>query len=384
MNIPPAKVRSKVRWTTGVFFFVSGLVITTWTSRIPEIQQKFQLSNSELGWVLFAINAGLVCALPFTSWVISRYTSSLMMTISAIVYVLLLPAIGITSSLPVLVFLLFCFGAVRTFQSMSANTNALEVQQLYDLPVIAKFHGIWSLACFVGVGTGALMISKAVHPLVHFSGMAIIVIILILLFKRKRKPNKSAMEKRPFFVKPTPYLLILGFITFFSMSCESAMFDWSINYFDKVIKADKSLVAAGYTAFIIMFTIGRLVGDRLIARFGSTTMLAVNGILMTIGFLIAVLFPTVWLASAGFLLVGFGGSIVVPLVYSLAGQTKAMLPTYAIVSVTMLGYVGFLTCPLLMGALSQKWGMRSAFGLMALYATAITLLVLLLRNYQDE
>lgn len=382
MSLQPAQVRSKVRWTTGLFFFVSGLIITTWTSRIPEIQQKFGLSNAELGWVLFSINAGLIVGLPFTSWVIARFTSSRMMTISAIVYALLLPLMAFTNSVWVLVLLLFLFGAVRTFLSMSSNTSAIEIQQLYEQPVIAKFHGLWSLACFVGVGTGAVMIAKAVDPLIHFSGMAVVVCALSIAFKRKRKPAKSTNEKKPFFVKPTRYLLVLGGIIFCSMSCESAMFDWSINYFDKVVKADKSLVAAGYTAFIIMFTIGRLIGDRLIARFGPPVMLFANGLLMTVGFLIAILFPTVWAASVGFLLVGLGGSIVVPLVYSLAGKTTVMLPTYAIVSVTMIGYAGFLTCPIFMGALSQKWGMQSAFGLMAAYAAGISLLTMLMKRFK--
>jgi len=113
-------------------------------------------------------------------------------------------------------------------------------------------------------------------------------------------------------------------------------------------------------------------------------MLFANGLLMAAGFSIAVLFPTVWAASAGFMLVGFGGSIVVPLVYMLAGQTKVMLPTYAIVSVTMIGYAGFLTCPLLMGLLSQHYGMQYAFALAGVYSLAICLLVLVLRRFREH
>ena len=380
MSVSIAKVKTKVRWTAGVFFFVSGLVITTWTSRIPEIQQKFQLSNAELGWILFASNAGLVCALPFTSWVIARFSSSRMMMIGAIIYVLVLPVLAFSNATWQIVFLLFLFGASRTFLSMSANTNAIEIQKLYHKPIVAKFHGIWSLACFAGIGLSALMISQSVSPIIHFTGVAIMVLAIILAFKRKKQKAFKPGEKRPLFVKPDRYLLLLGLITFCSMSCESAMFDWSINYFDKVVKSDKTYVTAGYTSFIIMFTIGRLIGDRLIAKFGTLAMLFSSGVMMASGFMISIFFPSIWLASAGFSLVGFGGSIIVPMVYTLAGKNEKMLPTYAIVSVTMLGYIGFLTCPLFMGMISEQWGMQSAFGLMAVYAIIISLLVVLMKK----
>ena len=380
MSVSIAKVKTKVRWTAGVFFFVSGLVITTWTSRIPDIQQKFQLSNAELGWILFASNAGLVCALPFTSWVIARFSSSRMMMIGAIIYVLVLPVLAFSNATWQIVFLLFLFGASRTFLSMSANTNAIEIQKLYHKPIVAKFHGIWSLACFAGIGLSALMISQSVSPFIHFTGVAIVVLAIILAFKRKKQKAFKRGEKRPLFVKPDRYLLLLGLITFCSMSCESAMFDWSINYFDKVVKSDKTYVTAGYTSFIIMFTIGRLIGDRLIAKFGTLAMLFSSGVMMATGFMISIFFPSIWLASAGFSLVGFGGSIIVPMVYTLAGKNEKMLPTYAIVSVTMLGYIGFLTCPLFMGMISEQWGMQSAFGLMAVYAIIISLLVVLMKK----
>jgi fucose permease len=382
MIVKPAEVRSKVRRTTGVFFFLSGLIITTWTSRIPEIQQKFALTNAELGYVLFAVNAGLIVALPFSSWIIARISSSRMMVLTAILYGGLLPFLALSNNVYLLIALLFCFGVARTWLSMSANTNTIEVQQLYDKPIIAKFHGIWSLACFVGVGIGAWMISKSIAPVIHFTGIAVIILVSALGFKRKPKAVRSEPGKRPFFVKPGKYLFILGLITFCSMSCESAMFDWSVNYFDKVVKADKTLVAAGYSAFIIMFTIGRLIGDQLVAKLGALQVLFFNGLLMTIGFTIAIAFPHVWTASAGFLLVGFGGSIVVPMVYSLAGQTTTMPPSYAIVSVTMIGYVGFLICPLMMGGISERWGMQSAFGLIAFYTACISIIALgLIKNW---
>ena len=57
--------RKKQRWFITVFFFISGILSASWSSRIPDIQQKLQLSNAALGTVLFALPAGLVVGLSF-------------------------------------------------------------------------------------------------------------------------------------------------------------------------------------------------------------------------------------------------------------------------------------------------------------------------------
>jgi MFS family permease len=369
-------VRNKIRWSTAVFFFLSGIITSTWASRIPDIQRQLHLSNAELGGVLFAISAGLVLALPLSSWVVARFSSTRMMTISTIAYAIIISLLAVAPTVYMLVILLFLFGAIRNLVSMAANTNAIEVQLLHKKPVIATFHGIWSMACFAGVAIGAFMISEGIIPIWHFLGIGVVIIVAVLIFKRKGRKISIQSENRAFFVKPDRYLFLLGLIVFCSMFCESSMFDWSINYYEKVIHADKEYVTFGYSSFITMMTIGRLVGDRFIGKFGTTTILWFNGLLMAAGFIIVISFPSVGLASGGFLLVGLGSSIVVPVIYSLAGKSTKMPVGYSIASVTMIGYAGFLSSPLIMGGLSEKLGMRTAFGLLIVFSLTISLLAI--------
>lgn len=367
-------VRSKLRLTTAAFFFLSGIVTSTWASRIPDIQRELHLSNAELGAVLFSISVGLVFALPVSSWLVARYSSVKMMTISTIAYGIIIMLLAIAPTVFVLVILLFFFGATRNLVSLAANTNSIEVQTLHQKPIIATFHGLWSLACLVGIGIGAFMISKSISPLYHFLSIGVLIIISVLIFKGKERKTTASTEKKKFFVKPDRYLFVLGLITFCCMFCESCMFDWSINYYDKVIKADKNYVTFGYSAFVIMMTVGRLMGDRFIDRLGAENILWINGLLMATGCLIIVLFPYVSMASIGFGLIGSGSSIIVPIVYSLAGKTTKMPVEYAIASVTMVGYIGFLTSPLVMGSLSEKLGMKAGFGFLIIVSVILSVL----------
>lgn len=369
-------VKSKIRWTTATFFFLSGIITSTWSSRIPDIQRELHLSNGELGAVLFAISAGLVIALPISSWLVAKYTSTRMMTISTIIFGLIISLLAIAPNVYLLVVLLFLFGGIRNLVSMAANTNSIEVQTLHPKPVIATFHGIWSMACFVGVAIGAFMISNGIIPFWHFLGIGILTIVIVFIVKRKPERTKISKEKTAFLVKPDRYLFILGLIAFCAMFCESCMFDWSINYFEKVIKAKKDFVTFGYSSFIIMMTLGRLIGDRFIASFGAIRILWFNGLLLTAGCLIVIGFPSVPVASIGFGLIGLGTSIIVPIVYSLAGKSQKMSPGYAIASITMIGYIGFLSSPLIIGALSDRVGMQNAFGFLLILSVSLSVLAI--------
>ncbi len=373
MALASANVRSRLRTITSISFFISGIVTGTWASRIPEMQQKFQLNDARWGAVLFAIPVGLFIGLPISSWLVARFSSYKTMAVSGIVYALLLCMLPFAPNVYVMAALLFLFGVSRNFYNITINTNSVEVQRFYKMPIIATFHGIWSFACLVAAGIGTVIIWAQIAPEYHFIFIAISLAIVIFLTRIKRKKRVAPPAgSKPLFVMPDRYLALLGIMCFCAMTCEGVMMDWSVNYFDRVVKADRNLVTAGYTSFIITMTLGRFIGDKLIAYFGALVMLIISGVLLAAGFAIAVLFPFVYAVCFGFLLVGFGDSILVPLIFSMAGKSTRMAPSFAIASVTMIGYTGFLSAPLIIGTLSKAYGMQWAFSLMIVFAIVIS------------
>jgi predicted MFS family arabinose efflux permease len=267
---------------------------------------------------------------------------------------------------------LFLTGFVRTILNVSMNTYAVEVQREYNRPVMAGFHGTWSAACFIAAGIGTLMIIRDVRPAFHFFIIAGICLLSVFLVSRWMGGSDYAIPaNRPFLVKPDRYLLILGIMAFCGMIGENTMFDWGISYFEKMVKVKRSMVTLGYTSFISSMTLGRLFGDRLIHRFGYFTMLKINGTLMGLGFMVAVFFPFLPFALAGFLLIGLGDSILVPVLYTLASRSDKLPPAYSIASVTFIGYMGFLSGPLIVGFISEAIGMQWAFGIIGVMAFCI-------------
>lgn len=377
----PQVHRKKERWITIAFFFLSGILTASWASRIPDVQRQLGLDNATWGSTLFVVYAGLLAGLSFSSWLIAKYGTKRIMVLSCIGTAVMLGAAGLATNRVELMAALFAFGGLRTMLNISANTESVQVQKLYERPIISTFHGIWSGASFVAAGIGTLMIIGDITPTFHFLAIAAAVVAITLFFwPRRSQKQEAGGEKRPFFIMPDRYLFLLGLVAFCGMLCEGAMFDWSVNYFEKAVNAPAVWVTTGYTAFIITMAIGRLAGDRATAAFGSHTLLMANGLLMAAGFLLAVCFPFLLPAAFGFLLIGLGDSIMVPTVYMLAAQSPKMPPGYAIASVTLIGYGGFLLGPVLIGYISEAWNMQWAFGLVSLFSLCITGLAIMVRK----
>ena len=366
--------RRKQRWLIALFFLLAGLLTASWASRIPEIQSKLRLNNAAWGTVLFGIPAGQVVGMLLAGRLVAHYGAKRMMMVAAVTgsATLVLTSFSVTSWQ--LVAVLFLLGTTRTLINLAMNTGAVELQKQYERPILSSFHGVWSLACFVAAAVGTWMIVQNIKPSLHFLLMALLVAATALFFYRRLKIDNAVSESRPFFVRPDRYLFLLGLIALCAMLCEGAMFDWGVNYFEKVVKADKRFVTAGYTSFIVAMAVGRLVGDRLIGAYGIYRMLRTNAVLMAAGYFVAALFPSLLPAALGFLLIGAGDSILVPMIYLLASKSAKMPPNYALQAVTLIGYAGFLIGPLFIGNVSQHLGMGAAFFCLS----AVCLLILFL------
>lgn len=363
-----------IRAAVGAMFFMAGLCFASWASRIATIQQKLSLNDAALGGVLLALPTGLMLSLTIAGWLVNKIGSRRMLSVALIVYGLALVGLGSVDNVFYLIVVLICFGFAGNMANIAVNTQAVATERLYNKPIMASFHGLWSLAGFTGAGIGTFMIGKSIAPFYHFTLIAVIVIIAVIVCWQYLHNDRKKQGDSPAFVLPDRSLIKLGMIAFCSMICEGAMFDWSVIYFKKIILAEKAWIGAGYTAFMLTMATGRFIADWFAHRFGLKRTLQISGTLTTIGLAIAVIFPYLPTAIAGFLLVGFGVSSVVPLVYSEAGKSKTMSPGAAIAAVSTISFVGFLIGPPTIGFLAGAFTLRASFTFIALMGSCIIIL----------
>jgi MFS family permease len=386
INLPHSKDtinKLTLRIAVGAMFFMAGLSFSSWASRIATVQQTMGLSEAGLGAVLFALPVGLMCSLPFSGWIITKIGSKKLVIAALLVYAIALVSLGLAQNTFQLIICLLCFGFASNSVNIAVNTQAVATEQIYKRPIMAFFHGLWSLAGFTGAGIGTFMIANHVSTFHHFSLMLIVIAIGVAVAARYLKDDKVT-DAGPVFVMPDKSLIKLGIIAFCSMICEGAMFDWSVIYFKKVVLAPEALVGIGFTTFMFTMASGRFVADWFAHKFGLKRTLQVSGSLTAAGLLIAVAFPHVYTAMVGFLLVGAGVSSVVPMVYSAAGKSKTMLPGVALAAVSTIGFMGFLVGPPVIGFIAGIATLRASFILIACMGISVVVVSTIAKIDSDD
>ena len=289
---------------------------------------------------------------------------------TAPLYALALTNLGLATNAWQLAFFLFLFGVAGNMCNISLNTQGVAAEQLYGRPIMASFHGAWSLGGFSGALMGLLVMNFHQVPYAHFWIIAVLVLLHISINYKFLVPGQKpaqGSEKPKFFMKPHGALLQLSIIGFCSMATEGAMFDWSGVYFKEIVKASTAFVALGYASFMIMMATGRFVGDTMITKFGRKRWLQISGVMVSSGMFISVFFPLLAPATIGFMLVGMGVSGIVPMLYSIAGNNKTVSPGIALAMVSGLSYFGFLLGPPLIGYISALANLRYSYAIIGCF-----------------
>ncbi len=375
------------RMAASAFFFLFGIGFSCWATRIADIKNALGLSDAELGGLLFTIPVGQFCAIPFSGYLVTKFGSRNILTLAILYYPLCLMSLGLANEVWQLRLGLFFFGIACNLCNISVNTQAVGVEKIYKRSIMATFHGVWSLAGFLGGLASTQIVRLGATPFQHFSMMGALSLITLFLMrpyllesdaKEIEKTDVVEKNKEPFYKKFKfifdKYIVILGLIAFGCMSCEGTMFDWSVIYFQDVVKTDPSHIRYGFIGFMSMMATGRFLADRFVTKFGAIKVVQTSGILIASGLAISVIFPDVVISSLGFALVGLGVSSIVPLCYSLAGKSKNLATGIALTGVSSIGFLGFLMGPPLIGYISDAFGLRVSFTLILFVGFSVALL----------
>jgi MFS family permease len=172
---------------------------------------------------------------------------------------------------------------------------------------------------------------------------------------------------------------LLGVACFFSLLAEGGASDWSAKLVRDELAGTAALGAIAYAVFSIGMGMGRLLADRLWARWGAGGLLRRSGALAALGFAVGLGAGTVPGAIAGFAALGVGLAGVIPTLFRAGADYPGVSTGPALAAVSSLGYLGFLAGPPIIGAVAQLASLRLACGVLVLAG----LIVLLLAPFAD-
>lgn len=359
----PSPNRPATRLATRLSFLASGFGTACWAPLVPFAKARVGVDDGQLGLLLLCIGIGSIIAMPLTGWFSARLGSKPMILGGGIGIVLLLPILAIASDRFVLAAALLGFGASIGTIDVAMNVHAVEVERAADRPLMSGFHALFSIGGFAGAGSLTFLFSIGFAPFtsaLFASAMTMAALALAwprLLTARGGDPTP--------FVLPHGIVLLLAGLGAVTFLVEGAILDWSA-----LLIVDAGLAATaqgglGYMLFSIAMTIGRLTGNRIVARFGNRRVLVWGGLLTVAGFVLLLTAPFAQVAMAGFLLIGFGASNIVPVLFSLAGRQTVMPAVLAVAALTTTGYAGILAGPAAVGFVSRHFGLPAAFWLLA-------------------
>jgi MFS family permease len=334
------------------------------------------LDDAAWGTVLLMMPIGLACAMTISGLVVSKVGSKTILPIALVSYVVALLFIGLSSTGYALIMSLIAFGFCGNFCNISVNTQAISLEAIYGKPIMASFHGGWSLAGLTGASIGLLMSSICLSPIYHFCIIGAIVMITLIInrpylqpdIEKEKDPADIAARKRR---KPETFLFLLGIVAFCGMAAEGAMADWSGLYLIDVVGIQKHLAPIGLAAYMITMASGRFIIDKATRKWGRQRIIQVGGILITTGLFTAVAFPHLITVIIAFMITGFGTAGIVPTIYSTAGQKTRIPPSIALTIVSSISFFGFLMGPPLIGYIASISNLRYSYALIGVLGIGI-------------
>jgi MFS family permease len=177
---------------------------------------------------------------------------------------------------------------------------------------------------------------------------------------------------------------MLAALALMVMLCEGAANDWSALHLKDVLGAPASTAAFAYGTFAATMTIGRLLADRLVARFGSMAILRYGAATAAVGITIVTVSPWMWAAFTGWALFGLGLSGCVPQLFSAAGHADPAAAGANVSRVAGLGYVGMLAGPAVIGWLTHFTALNHTFVLLILLCAITSVAAGILRTDSDR
>ena len=359
-------------WRNAVLgiFALHGIVAASWVSRVPQVRDLLHASTGEMGIVLSGLAAGGVAGLlasgAVVTWLgVTRTITVLTCSLAACLIVLgvvLTVAPNVFLVIPVLV---VC-GASAYTASVAMSLSGAANERAVGRTLMPVFHAFFSVGTVAGAGTGALLLLLRVPIGVHFivlGGSAVVATLVLVRFLRPAEPQ-SGSGAEP--AKPgwrerlrawgEPRVLLLGLIVLGMAFAEGSANDWLSLAMVDGHHVPVALGAAVFGLFVIAMTVGRLVGAKLLDRYGRVPMLRACAGLATVGLLLVIAVPLVPVAILGAVLWGLGASLGFPVGISAAADDPRTA-TASVSVVATIGYCAFLVGPPVIGLLGQLFGL---------------------------
>lgn len=357
-----------------LMFAVNGAVIGGYAASLPSLRDKLDFDATQIAIILFCAGAAAILAMQIGGR-LADAIGAREITLAAMPFLIAgMITVGLAPGFGVVIVGAVLLGLGNGAMDVAMNAIGVQVETARRRPIMSFFHAFWSIGNFVGAGVVLLLAAllglrggAIVTPLTILIAVLTLVVLVILL---KITPEAAVVEHTVDGVKSgiPKAAWILGVMALAFGLSEGTAADWSSIHVTDVANVDPTTGALGLVVVSAFMVVIRLLGDRLVMRFGRRAVVRFGGLCAALGYATVTLVSGLPLLLLGWALVGFGVGMIAPQVYAVAGHIGGGRVLAVVVT---FGYAAFLIGPAFMGFLVNQVGIHHAMAVPALLCAGI-------------
>jgi MFS family permease len=366
--------RARVAITTA--FIINGTVIGALYARIPDIKEQLDISNSALGIALLCLPLGLLFGLGFSGKQSAKRGSAPVTYYSTYALAIALLIVG-----PVINYYTFCltfvlFGACLATQDVAMNSHAIVLEHEADKRYMSTFHATFSMGALGGGLLGGFFAQQETTIMWQCAFIAMLIFLANFFVRNmflSADLDKHAVEGKKKIKRPKIFIIV-GLLGTCAAIGEGSAGDWGAILARDTFDATPFISTLPYICFSAAMVIGRLFGDRLATKYGPMNLIIGGGSIAGVGLGGGLLVGGIGGVVFGWFAAGIGLSIVVPMLFTQAGEIAKtrfegqFAPSEGVAIVSGIAYFGFLVGPPILGFLGDAIGLRWALMVPAILA----------------
>lgn len=335
---------------------------------IPEIKARAAAPDAAFGLALMMAAAGSIVSMQAAPRVLARFGRATMPAAGVFAALVALAplAVGDTVGLGVALFLM---GGAIAMIDITANIRLSLEEAARGVHLMNLCHAGFSFA-FAGAAFAAAEARRNGWPPEAFLPLSALVVLALGLATREgagwRAPpaapdGAGRADGLLRAVGPVAVLLFLAFV------CENATDNWSALHIERTLGAEAGFGGYGPAMLGLTMGIGRLCGQVAAQRLGEAGLIFGSALVGTFGAIVTAIAWAPWVGVLGVAFIGLGAAVTVPSANTILGRlVRPDQRGLALSRAWIFGFAGFFVGPSLMGQVSAAFGLRWAFGAIAI------------------
>jgi MFS family permease len=371
----------RARAAVAALFLTNGALFANLLPRYPEIKADLEVSNAVYGVAVAAFSVGALVTGPVAASLIRRFRSARVAVWGSVGIAVFAWLAGVSPSALTFAGALFVAGGADAVTDVAQNAHGLRVQRRYGRSIINSFHAVWSAGAILGGAMGAGAIALHIPRGGHLAASGVVFIAVCLIAYRFLLPGPDEARDA---VRAGPasnsgagvaYAALAALVTIAiaAAAVEDAGSSWATLYM-RELGAPGAIAVSGYIAAVGFQFAGRVLGDRLVDRFGQRAVARAGGLVAAAGMGSALAFPSMPAVIAGFAAAGFGVATLIPAAMQRADELPGLRPGTGLTAVTWLMRVGFVFAPIIVGAIADAFSLRA--GLLTVPVAGVVVIAL--------